>query len=59
MLTIVRDRIQALIDDGMSLRQVQRMDPTKGWNNRFGSDSGFWTTEQFVEAIYRELIEGS
>ena len=59
MLTIIRDRIQALIDDGMSLRQVQRMDPTKGWNNRFGSDSWFWTTEQFVEAIYRELIEGS
>ena len=59
MLTIVRDRIQALIDDGMSLRQVQRMDPTKGWNNRFGSDTGLWTTDQSVEAIYRELSRGT
>ena len=55
MLTIIRDRIQALVDEGRSLREVKRMDPTAGWNNRWGSDSGFWTTEQFVEAVYQEL----
>ena len=55
MLTIIRERIQALVDEGMSLREVKRMDPTAGWNNRWGSDSGFWTTEQFVEAVYQEL----
>ena len=55
MLTIIRDRIQALVDEGMSLREVKRIDPTAGWNNRWGSDSGFWTTEQFVEAVYQEL----
>ena len=59
MLTIIRDRIQALVDEGMSLRQVQAMDPTAGWNNRWGADSGFWTTEQFVEAIYEELSRES
>ena len=59
MLTIIRDRIQAMVDEGMSLRQVQAMDPTAGWNNRWGADLDFWTTEQFVEAIYEELSRES
>jgi len=55
MLVIIRDHVQEMISDGMSLRQVQRARPTLGFDTRYGRDSGFWTTEQFVEVVYREL----
>jgi cyclase len=57
MLTIIRDRIQAMVDSGMSLRQVLAAEPTRDYDGRYGADSGFWTTEQFVEAIYQNLSE--
>ncbi len=56
MLTIIRGDIQEMINEGRSLRQVQSARPTLGYDVRYGSDSGSFTTEQFVEAIYRELI---
>ena len=55
MVTIVRDRVQDLIKKGLTLPQVQKADPTKGYRRRFGSDSGTWTTAKFVEAVYRSL----
>ncbi len=55
MLTIIRDRVEILVDEGASLDEVKDMNVTGGWNNRYGRDSGFWTTEQFVETVYREL----
>lgn len=57
MLTIIRDRVRHYIDEGMSLREVQRERPTFGYNGQWGSDSGFWTTEMFVEAVFRNLTE--
>jgi len=59
MLTIIRDRIQSLIDKGMSLREIKRFRPTMGFDARWGADSGFWTTDQFVEAVYDELVAAS
>lgn len=55
MLTIIRDRIRVMVDQGMSLRQVQAAEPTRDYDARYGADSGFWTTEQFVAAVYRNL----
>jgi glyoxylase-like metal-dependent hydrolase (beta-lactamase superfamily II) len=55
MLTIIRSVIQERINEGMSLDEVQATRPTSGFDVRYGSDSGFWTTEQFVAAIYSEL----
>ncbi len=55
MLTIIRDRVRHMIDEGMSLRQVQAARPTRDYDGRYGADEGFWTTEQFVEAVYRSL----
>ena len=43
--------------DGMSLRQVIAAEPTRDYDGRYGADSGFWTTEQFVEAVYLSLSE--
>jgi glyoxylase-like metal-dependent hydrolase (beta-lactamase superfamily II) len=57
MVTIVRDRVQAMIDMGMGPRQVQAAQPTRDYDGRYGADDGFWTTEQFVEAVYRSLME--
>ena len=55
--TLIASFIQAMIDEGRSLREVQQARPTLGWDGRYGSDSGAWTTEQFVETIYRELAK--
>jgi cyclase len=57
MLTIIRDQVQALIDEGLTLEQVIERKPTFGYDARFGARSGAWTTEMFVEAVYRSLKE--
>ncbi|WP_428103300.1 hypothetical protein [Candidatus Rariloculus sp.] len=58
MLTIIRDQVQHLIDQGMTLEQVIAERPTYGYEGRFGSDTGPWTTEMFIEAVYRSLSGG-
>ena len=57
MVTIVRDRIQDLIKQGKSLEQVRAAAPTSGYTRRYGADSGAWTTNMFVEAVYRSLTQ--
>src|SRR5690606_10787233 len=51
MLTIIRDQVQALVDRGLTLQQVLAERPTFGYEARFGSDTGEWTTEMFIEAV--------
>ena len=55
MVTIIRDRIENMIDKGSSLRQVKAARPTLDYDGRYGADTGSWTTAMFVEAIYRDL----
>ncbi|HTW73813.1 MAG TPA: hypothetical protein VMD56_02700 [Steroidobacteraceae bacterium] len=55
MVTMVRDRVKALVDQHRSLAQVRAADPTQGFNSRYGSESGPWSTDQFVAALYRSL----
>ena len=55
MLTIIRDRIRYLVEQGASLREVLDARPTLDYDGRYGADSGSWTTEQFIAAIYEEL----
>jgi len=55
MVTIVRDRVDAMMKKGRSLEQVQAARPTLDWEPRYGSTSGAWTTAMFVEAVYRSL----
>jgi glyoxylase-like metal-dependent hydrolase (beta-lactamase superfamily II) len=54
-ITTIRDRIQAMVDQGMTLGQVQAARPTFEYDGRYGSTNGPWTTSMFVEAAYREL----
>ena len=55
MVTVVRDRVQDMIKQNMTLAQIQKASPAKGWVRRFGADSGSWTTSMFVEAVYKSL----
>jgi cyclase len=57
MVIVVRDRIQHMIEQGMTLEQIQAAGPSRGYDARYGSQTGFWTTERFIEAAYRSLTE--
>ena len=54
MLTIVRDRVAALIDDGMTLQQVQAARPTRDYDGIYDEPNG-WSAAMFVAAVYRDL----
>ena len=54
-VTVVRDRVQDLIDEGKTLAQVKAADPTLGYRSQYGADKGEWTTDMFVEVMYNEL----
>jgi hypothetical protein len=56
MVTIVRDRIQSMMAKGLTLAQIKAANPTQGYRTRYGSDSGPWTTDMFVEAVHRSLM---
>ena len=55
MVTIVHDRIQAMAAKGMTLEQVKAARPTRDYDPRYGATTGAWTTDQFIEAVYRTL----
>ena len=55
MVTIVRDRVQTMIDKNMTLEQVRAARPTLDYDPRYGARTGPWTTDMFVEAVYRTL----
>jgi glyoxylase-like metal-dependent hydrolase (beta-lactamase superfamily II) len=53
MLIIIRDRIQQMIEKGMTLQQVKAAKPTLDYDPEYGRQPG--STAQFVEAVYRGL----
>jgi len=55
MVTIIRDRIQDMVNKGMTLEQVKAAKPTRDYDPRYGNDTGFWTTSMFIEAVYKSL----
>jgi cyclase len=57
MATIVRDRIQALIKKDMTLEQVKAAKPTLDYDGIYGSATGPWTTDMFIEAAYKSLSQ--
>lgn len=54
MLTIVRDRVQDLLNKGMTLEQVKAARPARDYETEY-SERGLWTKDMFVEAVYRSL----
>jgi cyclase len=55
MVTIIRDRIRDLMKQGLTLEQIKAASPARGYLRRYGSDTGSWTTNDFVEAVYRSI----
>src|SRR2546422_3242886 len=52
MLTIIRDRIQDMIQRGLTLQQVKAARPTRDYDGRFGSNA-----DSFVEAAFQSLSQ--
>jgi glyoxylase-like metal-dependent hydrolase (beta-lactamase superfamily II) len=56
MLTVIRDRLLAMIKKGMTLDQVQASRPTLDYDPLYGATAGSWTTDMFVDAAYKSLV---
>ena len=59
MLTIFRDRMQDMMQRGMTLQQIKEARPTMDYDPEYGSTSGNWTIDMFVESMYRSLAKTS
>jgi hypothetical protein len=58
MVTIIRDRIQAMIKKGATLDQVKAAKLTTDYDTEYGKGGpGGATTDQFVEAAYKSLMQ--
>ncbi len=57
MVTVIRDRIRDLMKQGLTLEQIKAASPARGYTRRYGFDTGSWTTNNFVEAVYRSMSE--
>jgi glyoxylase-like metal-dependent hydrolase (beta-lactamase superfamily II) len=55
MTTIIRDRIQAMVDKKMTLAQIKAAGPTKDYDGVYSTPQ--WTGEMFIEAIYADLTK--
>jgi cyclase len=55
MLTILRDRVQDAIKKGQTVEQVKAAKLTRDYDGRFGATTGPWTTDMFVDAMYKTL----
>jgi glyoxylase-like metal-dependent hydrolase (beta-lactamase superfamily II) len=53
MNTIIRDRIQLMIDKGMTLAQVKAAGVTKDYDGIYSTPE--WTGDMYVEAIFTDL----
>jgi cyclase len=58
MLTIIRDRVEDLIKKGRTLEQVKAAHPSGDYDTEYGSTTGAWTTDNFIEAVYKSLGGG-
>jgi glyoxylase-like metal-dependent hydrolase (beta-lactamase superfamily II) len=58
MLTILRDRVQDAVKKKQTLEQVKAARLTADYDTEYGSTTGPWTTDMFVEAMFKSLGGG-
>lgn len=58
MVIVIGDRIESMIDAGMSLEQVVAARPAMDYEPVYGTPGNSEATDQFVEAAYMSLIQG-
>ena len=54
-VTIIRDRIQDALKRGLTLEQIKAAKLTLDHDGRYGATAGPWTTDMFIEAVYKSL----
>jgi glyoxylase-like metal-dependent hydrolase (beta-lactamase superfamily II) len=55
MVVTIRDVIADMIKQGKTLGQVKEGSPVKAYETQYGSNTGPWTTDMFIEAVYKSL----
>ena len=50
MVVMIRDRVKDMVGKNMTLEQIKAAKPTMDFDGRYGSTTGAWTTDMFVEA---------
>ena len=55
MSTIIRDRFADAAKKKQTLAQVKAARLVRDYEGRYGAAQGFWTTDAFVEAVYRTV----
>ncbi len=55
MVTIIRDRVQAMAKKGMTLQQIKAARPSLEYDGLYGATTGNWTTDRFLETVYRDV----
>lgn len=56
MVTIIRDRVQSMIDAGRSLRQIKAALPHRDYDVRYAKEPG--VADRFTDALYSSLAAG-
>jgi glyoxylase-like metal-dependent hydrolase (beta-lactamase superfamily II) len=55
MLVVIRDRVRDLVREGRTLDQIRTSGVTLDYDGIYGASTGPWTTDMFIEAVYREV----
>jgi cyclase len=55
MATIVRDRVQYMVQKNLTLDQVKSARPLADYEPVYGAATGNWTSERFLAAVYADL----
>src|SRR5215510_11976895 len=58
MVVIMRDRIADLMMQKKTLDQIKAARPALPYETRYGAKTGSWTTDAFIEAVYKSLSTG-
>jgi len=59
MVTIVRDRLQDMINRGMTLDQVKAARPSRDYDTEYVSSNSFVSADRFVESVYTSLTKAA
>lgn len=55
MITVIRNLVQYYKNQGKTLEEVLALEPSAGYDKRWGRTSGPWTTRDFITAVYQTL----
>jgi glyoxylase-like metal-dependent hydrolase (beta-lactamase superfamily II) len=55
MLTIIRDRVSLVAEEGGTFEDVKAAGVTLEYDGAYGTSTGPWTTDRFLETAFKEL----